>query len=343
MEITYSHKTLKAADSTLNSILDIINEGTWDWNALTGHVERSSGWYRMLGYDVGVFANDVFTWENIIHPDDYSIVMKHFELYTTGKIDKYEIEYRCKKQDETYLWIFDRAKVVEYGVDGEIVRMIGAHQSIHERRVAQSELIKKNQFLNEGNATLTKLLEEKNRELEDKNRELEKKVSEIEYLSITDSLTGISNRRMFESMLDKEISRAKRYKHALSIVIIDIDYFKKVNDKFGHKVGDTILQKLSTFIKNRLRGNDCFSRWGGEEFAVILPETNLRQSIEVCQTLRECINQIEFEDDLFISCSFGTTEYILEEPAESLFLRADKALYRAKELGRNRVESIEID
>jgi len=340
---TYSHKRVEDADSTLNSILEIINEGTWDWNALTGHVERSPGWYRMLGYDVGTFANDVFTWENIIHPDDYSIVMKHFELYTTGKIDKYEIEYRCKKSDETYLWIIDRAKIVEYDIDNQISRMIGAHQSIHERRVAQSELIKKNQLLNEGNATLTKLLEEKNRELEEKNRELEKKILEVEYLSVTDSLTGISNRRMFERMLNKEISRAKRYGHALSIAIIDIDYFKKVNDKFGHKVGDIILKKLSLFIKNKLRGNDCFSRWGGEEFAIILPETNFEQSIEVCQKLRQCVNQIEFEDDLFISCSFGTTEYKLDESVDAIFLRADKALYRAKELGRNRVEGIEAD
>jgi len=297
----------------------------------------------MLGYDVGTFANDVFTWENIIHPDDYSIVMKHFELYTTGKIDKYEIEYRCKKSDGTYLWIVDRAKIVEYDINDQISRMIGAHQSIHERRAAQSELIKKNQLLNEGNVTLTKLLEEKNKELEDKNRELEKKISEVEYLSVTDSLTGISNRRMFESMINKEIARAKRYGHALSIVIIDIDYFKRLNDKFGHKVGDKVLQKLSLFIKNKLRGNDCFSRWGGEEFAIILPETDFEQSIEVCQKLRQCVNQIEFEDDLFISCSFGTTEYKLDESMDAIFLRADKALYRAKELGRNRVEGIEED
>jgi len=218
--------------------------------------------------------------------------------------------------------------------------MIGAHQSIHERRVAKSELIKKNLLLNEGNATLEKLLEAKNRELNEKNRELEKKITEVEYLSVTDSLTGIYNRRMFEIMMDKEVSRAKRYTHALSLVIVDIDYFKKVNDKFGHKVGDKILNKLSLFIKNRLRGNDFLSRWGGEEFAIILPETNVEQSIEVCEKLRQCINQIEFEDELFISCSFGTTEYKLGESIDNFFLRADKALYKAKELGRNRVENI---
>jgi len=121
MNKTYSHKSLEDADDTLNNILDIISEGTWDWNALTGHVERSPGWYRMLGYDIGLFSKNVFTWENIIHPDDYEAVMKHFELYTAGKIEKYEIEYRCKKSDDTYLWIIDRAKIVKFTSDGKIL------------------------------------------------------------------------------------------------------------------------------------------------------------------------------------------------------------------------------
>lgn len=87
---TYENQTAKACENTLNSILDIIVEGTWDWNAITGRVHRSPGWYRMLGYDAGIFQEDVFTWENIIHPDDYERVMAHFDSYITGKIDTLE-------------------------------------------------------------------------------------------------------------------------------------------------------------------------------------------------------------------------------------------------------------
>ena len=340
MEDTYKHSSLDEADKTLNNILDIIVEGTWDWHAKTGHVYRSPGWYRMLGYEVGVFLKDVFTWENIIHPDDHARVMKHFELYTTGKIDSYQIEYRCKKADDTYLWIVDRGKVIEYNEDGSVSRMIGAHENIHERKLLQIELIKKNQLLEQGNLTFEDLLEAKNKELEEKNIELEKKIREVEYLSITDPLTTIGNRRRFETNLEKEIARSKRYGHRLSLVMFDIDFFKQINDKQGHEVGDYILQHLSLVLKNQLRENDCFSRWGGEEFALIFPETNIDQAAGIAEKFRELINQIEFGDNLFITCSFGVTEYILDEPVGDLFSRVDNALYQAKELGRNRVEVI---
>lgn len=339
MNHIYKHLTLKESEHTLNSILNIIVEGTWDWNANTGTVERSPGWYKMLGYEIGVFLKDVFTWENIIHPDDYNIVMKHFELYTTGKIDTYEIEYRCKKSDGSYLWIVDRGKIAEYNSDGSVARMIGAHHNIHLRKIAQSELITQNYLLKEGNFTLEKLLEEKNKELEEKNIELEKKMKEVEYLSITDTLTEIPNRRKLEYELEKEIARAKRYGQDLTFVIFDIDYFKNVNDKYGHSIGDNILHKLALIVKGKLRINDFIARWGGEEFALLLPETNLKESIEVSEKLRKYINQVEFEKDLFITCSFGISQYKKDESEEKLFNRADKALYQAKDLGRNRVES----
>ncbi|WP_372881690.1 PAS domain-containing protein, partial [Psychromonas sp.] len=125
---TYQLSNCEQANNTLNNILDIINEGVWDWSAKTGHVGRSPGWYRMLGYDVGIFQEDVFTWENVIHPHDYPRVMRHFELYTTGKSDAYSVEYRCKKADGSYLWIRDKGRIVEYDDQGKVARMIGAHE-----------------------------------------------------------------------------------------------------------------------------------------------------------------------------------------------------------------------
>lgn len=335
---TYNHSTLEDSDKTLNAILDVIAEGVWDWNANTGHVDRSPGWYRMLGYEVGIFLKDVFTWENIIHPDDQATVMEHFELYTAGKIDKYEIEYRCKKADGSYLWIVDRGKIVEYNSDGTVARMIGAHSNIHERKMAQIDLMKKNKLLNEGNLTLEKLLEEKNIELQEKNTELEEKIEEVEYLSATDQLTKIANRRQFEHDLDKEIARAKRYNHSLSLVIFDIDNFKNINDKYGHKVGDRILHRLAISVKSQLRANDLIARWGGEEFVLILPDTSLESAIAVSDKFRRFIHQIEFEDGLFITCSFGIAEYEQDEIIDNFFIRADEALYKAKDLGRDRVE-----
>ena len=339
MNITYTHNNITESDNTLNSILDVIVEGTWDWNVNTGEVTRSPGWYKMLGYEVGIFLKNVFTWENIIHPDDYNMVMKHFELYVSGKIDTYEVEYRCKKSDDSYLWIVDRGKITEYNEDGSAARMIGAHNNIHQRKMAESELITKNHLLREGNLSLEKLLEQKNRELEYKNSQLEKKIKEVEYLSVTDTLTEIPNRRKLEFEIVKEIARSSRYGHDLTFVIFDIDNFKIINDKYGHSIGDNVLHKLALLVKEQLRITDFIARWGGEEFALILPETSLNQGVEVSQKLRKHIFQIEFEKDLFISCSFGVAQFTKDESKIDLFKRADKALYKAKELGRNRVES----
>ena len=340
MQTTYSPATFEEANHTLNSILDIISEGVWDWNANTGHVHRSPSWYKMLGYDIHDFRNNVFTWENIIHPDDYPLVMQHFDLYITGEIPKYEIEYRCKKFDGTYLWIVDVAKIIQKNDDGTIARMIGAHQDIHEVKMIKNDLLKVNQLLEQGTLTLEALLEDKNKELEQKNEDLKNKIKEIEYLLITDPLTKISNRRIFEIMIDKEIARAQRYQHSLSITLIDIDFFKKVNDQYGHKYGDKVLCELSALLKKNLRENDFLARWGGEEFAIIFPETNLEQSIEVSEKLRHCINQLQFDNNLSITCSFGNAQYRFNEKTDNLFVRADNALYTAKKLGRNRVENI---
>ncbi|XPF96000.1 diguanylate cyclase [Colwellia sp. RE-S-Sl-9] len=338
---TYEHQVTEDADNTLNNILDIIVEGTWDWNRNTGHVERSPSWFRMLGYEVGILNKDVFTWENIIHPDDYESVMATFELVTTGKINQYSIEYRCKKSNGSYLWIADRAKVIVYNQDGTIARMIGAHQDINEQKIAQEELFKKNQLLKAGNVTLENIIRIKAEELEKANKELKEKMIEVERISNTDPLTGIANRKKFEADLKKEISRADRYSHPLALVIFDIDFFKRVNDTLGHKAGDNVLRKMTQLVSDNIRGIDFFARWGGEEFVLILPCRALKHAIMVSEKLRMLISQYEIEPDLFITCSFGVTEYGKGDTIESLFHRVDKALYRAKDLGRNKVE-IEI-
>ncbi len=337
---TYRHHSTQEADETLNHLLDVIVEGTWDWDANTGHVDRSPGWYRMLGYEVGVFQKNVFTWENVIHPEDYDRVMKHFELYTSGKIDRYCIEYRCKKADGEYLWIVDRGKVVKYNADGSVARMIGAHLNIHEQKMAQNELIKKNQLLKEGNVSLEKIIRKKADELERKNQELEEKIKEVEYISNMDPLTEIANRKKFETELEKEISRSKRYGHPLSLVIFDIDFFKQVNDTLGHKTGDTVLQKLCQLVKQNIREVDFFARWGGEEFSIIFPGLAFESALSATEKLRMLVSDYQFGQNLSVTCSFGVSKYLKGDSVDVLFRRADEALYRAKELGRNRVEGL---
>jgi len=339
MDTNYRHATLEEAEFTLGSILEIIQEGTWDYNALTSHVTRSNVWYKMLGYEAGVFAEDVLTWEHIIHPDDYARVMEHFEKYTQGINHYYSIQYRCKKANDSYIWIHDRAQIVARTKDGLVARMIGAHENIDEKKRAQEELVQKNKLLEKGNLSLEKLLETKNQELELKNKELEEKIKEIEDLSTTDSLTKVANRRKFETELRHETARSFRYNNPLSLVICDIDHFKRCNDTYGHKAGDKILVELASLLRRNLRINDFIARWGGEEFVILLPETSSLQAHKIIEKLRILIAKTLFLEELQLSCSFGIAQLRKEDTSDTFFSRADAMLYKAKANGRNKVEA----
>ena len=158
---------------------------------------------------------------------------------------------------------------------------------------------------------------------------------ELELLAITDPLTKIANRRHYNNTLANEIYFAKRYAKAFSLIMFDIDFFKKINDEYGHDVGDKILVTYTQFIQSHLRKADTFCRIGGEEFAIILPHTRKQNAYEIAQKLRSMIE--ESQEILPITMSFGVVEYRDEESADDIFKRADDALYRAKESGRNRV------
>ncbi len=339
MHKTYQHKTTNASDDTLNYILDIIVEGVWDWDGNTGNVTRSPGWYRMLGYDVGVFKEDVFTWENIIHPEDYPRVMHQFECYLTGKINIYEVEYRCKKSDGDFLWIVDRGVIVEKNPDGSIARMIGAHHNIHQKILAETDLIKQNKLLQDGKLSLEKIIAQKTNELAKKNAELERKIIEVESISNIDPLTKIANRKYFEAALSKEIMRANRYQHSLTLTIFDIDKFKEINDKYGHKVGDEALCSICQLVDINIRDVDLLARWGGDEFVIIFPEQSQQQAHKTSEKLRKIINDHQIAPNISVTCSFGVAQYKRGDSINDLFQRVDNLLYKSKERGRNQVLS----
>jgi diguanylate cyclase (GGDEF)-like protein/PAS domain S-box-containing protein len=338
MERTYTHDTLEEADFTLNNILDISNQGFWDWNALTGHVYRSIGWYRMLGYEHTVFKEDVFTWENIIHPEDYERVMEHFESYIQGDIPQYSIEYRCRKSDDTYLWIKDSGKMVQKSPEGTVIRMIGAHTNIHDYKLSQEKLLKQNELLLNDNLSLDALVKERTEELNLINKKLQEQIQEVEYSASHDRLTGLYNRREFETIFEKEMHRAKRYGYSLSVVLFDIDDFKKINDTYGHKIGDEVLIGISILVQKIIRDSDIIARWGGEEFIIIFPESDLQNTKEKAEHIRKTIDLEIFPKNLHITCSFGVTTYLKEDTSDSLFIRCDNALYKAKNKGKNNVQ-----
>jgi diguanylate cyclase (GGDEF) domain len=167
---------------------------------------------------------------------------------------------------------------------------------------------------------------------------------ELLRLSITDSLTGIYNRTQFDQELNRWIDYSNRYDSPLSLVMFDIDDFKKVNDIYGHLIGDSVLQNIASVIQKAVRNTDIFARWGGEEFVILLPNTGIPQAMEMAERMRICIQENKYDKAENVTCSFGLVSLQKNENAESMMQRADRLLYDAKEQGKNTVvcEACEI-
>jgi two-component system, cell cycle response regulator len=177
-------------------------------------------------------------------------------------------------------------------------------------------------------------------ELRDKNRQLEEVLSKVEVLAITDPLTHLYNRRHFENLLENEFANTSRYKSPTTCIMIDVDYFKRVNDEYGHRTGDVVLKEISNIVKSCLRKVDTLARWGGEEFVALLPRTNKEDSYSAAERILNTISEYTFTGvDRKITVSIGVAS--IPDPsidtAEKLVDASDVALYEAKESGRNRI------
>ncbi|MDP1896337.1 MAG: GGDEF domain-containing protein, partial [Sulfurimicrobium sp.] len=183
------------------------------------------------------------------------------------------------------------------------------------------------------------------------NRRLEQMVKErteeIEKLSNTDGLTGLWNRRHLEEMLKQEFQRASRHGHSLTVMLLDLDHFKHVNDTYGHLGGDEVLREAATRVRSALRHTDFVARYGGEEIVVILIDTPLSCATVVGEKLREAIanNPVNYEGkDILVTTSIGISAIHADDTCpQNILERADIGLYRSKEGGRNRVTVVEYE
>jgi len=177
------------------------------------------------------------------------------------------------------------------------------------------------------------------RELEKKNVQLKDAIATVKKIMNTDHLTGILNRRAFDKALKREISFALRHKLPLSLVMADIDYFKKINDTYGHEVGDYVLKVYTKTLKRSLRQEDILGRFGGEEFVFLLPNTDIEKASQAAERIRHKIEKLKIKSiNGSITASFGITGLLSTDNEKSFIKRADDALYEAKRNGRNRCE-----
>lgn len=175
-------------------------------------------------------------------------------------------------------------------------------------------------------------------------RERLKLLKELEKLAITDALTGLYNSRHFFAQIKTEIKRYSRYSRALSLLILDIDFFKKYNDTWGHLEGDKVLMRIGKTINSCMRSMDTAYRYGGEEFAILLPETGLQKACVVGARIKDNIGSQIFEPEpgikKSITVSIGATELVEGEDFRAFISRTDKALYKSKDTGRNKLTYI---
>jgi len=275
------------------------------WKAAKGWpVEYVSNNVIQFGYTVQELMSGDTSYSSIIHPDDLERVSLEVAKHSAkGVADSFEQEYRIVSPSGEVFWVDDRT-TIEINDAGDITFYQGILLDITARKQMETELVR---------------------------------------LSNHDPLTGLYNRRMLEERLAEDIQRVNRYKHSLSLFMVDIDHFKSVNDTYGHNTGDLIIKEVSRIIEGSIRETDYSSRYGGEEFVVVLPETTLTEAEELAERLCNTVEETSFEikdgSSLSVTISIGVSGFIVKsKSSEDLMNRADLALYAAKDYGRNCVK-----
>jgi diguanylate cyclase (GGDEF)-like protein len=173
------------------------------------------------------------------------------------------------------------------------------------------------------------------RELARSKQAVEAREAEILRLSLTDALTGVGNRRMLDEVLAREVQRSRRHGEPLSLTVLDIDHFKRVNDTWGHDIGDHVLRQTGAVLQQAMRLSDIATRMGGEEFVLLLPATDIDEALICTERLRCAMASHDFGLSAAVTASFGVATLAAEEDGAALLARADSGLYQAKRQGRN--------
>lgn len=258
-------------------------------------------------------STDGVNWAEYIHINDRAEYLATIDSLMSD-LQPGEVEYRLRHYTGNYHWFLERI-LPRIDANGVFLGHIASSTDISGIKQAEE------------------LLSQSNRDLE---QEVARRTEQLEQLMLTDPLTGVGNRRMLTKRLEEEVLRAHRYQRPLTIAFFDIDHFKSINDTYGHSVGDVALACVAESLKLELRDCDILGRLGGEEFVVLLPETDIDKAMIVAERMRTSIEHVEISGlKRSITVSAGLAELVDEETGEDLLDRSDKALYLAKKSGRN--------
>jgi diguanylate cyclase (GGDEF)-like protein/PAS domain S-box-containing protein len=262
----------------------------------------NQNWLKFVGRDIKQEIGN--GWADNVHPDDFGQCLS---IYTEAvrKQQCCTLEFRLKRHDGEYRWILDNI-VTRFSKTGKFLGFIGTCLDVTDQHIAK--------------------------------KIIEKQRDELAYIVMHDYLTDAFNRRYLFEYAELEIKRCKRYEHPLHLLMIDVDKFKNINDTFGHNIGDEVLYSLVKCINEKVRPFDMVCRYAGDEFCIILPETNQQGAYEIAERIRAGAEKITLTnaDNLTITLSIGIAEYKeIFSGIEDWIFSADSALYKAKEAGRN--------
>jgi len=254
-KLEIEHK-LDESSKRLNSIIIGANIGTWDFNLITGKVDVNERWADIVGYTLEEIGEmSIDIWNTCCHPDDLMKRKYSLEEHIKGESDYYDCEYRMKHKNGSWVWVLDRGKIYEYSDNGRPTLMSGTYQDI----------------------TANKKLE-----------------SSIKDLTTKDYLTGIYNRMHMLKLIEIESFSVLNNKENFSLVLMDIDYFKNINDLHGHLAGDFILIEFSKIMLQNIRSNELFGRYGGEEFLLLMKNCNKENAVKRISKILSAIKSTVF-------------------------------------------------
>jgi len=291
----------------LNEIIWATKAGTWIWNITTSEMIFNNMWAEMLGYRLEELRPHTFeTWERHTHPDDLLKAENALRKHLAGLDDVYHCEIRMKHKKGHWVWVLTRGSVVAWDDSKNPVRMSGTHTNITERKKLEAE------------------------------RENYK--HQLEVIARTDSLTQLYTRRHFLETASKLFDIAQRYNQPLSFMMIDADFFKQINDTYGHNAGDVVLKAIAKLLQENLRQADVLARLGGEEFGLLMPETDIAKGFSIAERIVSLAGQAHVEvegQSITFGLSIGVSS--LNDSVKNisdLMIQADRALYEAKSSGR---------
>ena len=295
-------ESLRGQKKRLELTLMGSNVAYFERNVKTDELWMNSLGYELLGYDDGEIKS-FSQFKELVHPEDLEQYNLSLQRVFENINDNYRTNYRIRRKNGEYIWIEATALVVERDLEGNPSIFAGVFWDITEEKLKEAETAQ----LIEGLYTS----------------------------SMLDPLTGILNRKGLRDKLPDVIAQCKKMGKSLSLILLDIDDFKKINDTYGHLAGDSVLRELSEAVRETIRKDDLFVRWGGDEFLIVSMIT-VDEALCIADRLRRNIEGRRFSG-FNVTVSVGISRLLTDEPLEEGIKRADRALYNAKAKGKNSV------